>query len=398
MRISDPTGTMWPAVHDHLKARIEMVVMQPTPFCPLACGYCYLGSRDDRSRMSDQVVEAVGRSVLQQPWAADEVEVLWHAGEPLVLPGSWYERAFASLRVSASPKVRIRHAMQTSGLFLDRTRVAFLRSHDVAIGLSLDGPDWLHDRRRVTRTGKGTLKQVLEGLRRLQDAGISPGVITVLGSESLDHADALHAFYLEHGIQSVGFNVEEIEGANCVSTLDAYGAATRFRRFMTRFWELCEASPSKLKIREFQNAEGAIFGRSPPPNPLVTPLSIVSVTSDGSMSTFCPELLDAVPATWGNFRFGSVLGSGVPGMLDDPAFRRAAGEIADGVSACRNTCVYYPYCGGGAPSNKMFERGSFAVAETMFCSLSRKAVIDVVVEGLEGRIAGKREVENPLHQ
>jgi uncharacterized protein len=385
-------------MHDDLEARIEMVVMQSTPFCPLACGYCYLGSRDDRSRMSDQVVEAVGRSVLQRPWAADEVEILWHAGEPLVLPADWYERAFATLRASASPMVRIRHAMQTSGLFLDKSRVAFLRSHDVAIGLSLDGPDWLHDRRRVTRTGKGTLKQALEGLRRLQNAGISPGVITVLGLDSLDHADALHAFYLEHGIRSVGFNVEEIEGANRTSTLDAFDTVPRFRHFMTRFWDLCEASPSKLKVREFQNAEGAIFSRSPPPNPLATPLSIVSVASDGSLSTFCPELLDAVPAAWGNFRFSSVLGSGVPGMLDDPAFRRAAGEIADGVSECRHSCVYYPYCGGGAPSNKMFERDSFAVAETMFCSLSRKTVIDVVVEGLERRVAGGRQAGKPLHR
>jgi len=385
-------------MHDGFEPCIEMVVMQPTPFCPLSCGYCYLGSRGDRSRMSDEVVEAVGRSVLQQPWVSGEVEVLWHAGEPLVLPVRWYERAFAALSASASPEVRIRHTMQTSGLFLDRSRVAFLHSCNVAIGLSLDGPDWLHDRRRVTETGKGTLRQALEGLRRLQDAGMSPGVITVLGADSLDHADALHAFYLEHGIRSVGFNVEEIEGANPVSTLQASGIATRFRSFMARFWELCEESPLKLRVREFEAAEGAILGRSPPPNPLVTPLSIFSVACDGSLSTFCPELLDSVPGDWGRFRFGNVLSSGVRGMLDNPIFRRATREIADGVSVCRSTCAYYPYCGGGAPSNKMFERNSFAVAETLFCSLSRKAVIDVVVEGLERRVAKRRKAPATLHQ
>jgi uncharacterized protein len=164
---------------------IELVVLQPTPFCPLSCDYCYLTTRDDRSRMSDAVLDAVGRTVLQQPWVSNEVGVLWHAGEPLVLPASWYERSFARLMASTSPDVRIRHSIQTSGIFLDRSRVSFLRSHDVAVGLSIDGPAWLHDKRRVTKSGAGTLKQALEGLHRLQDAGINPGVITVLGTDSL---------------------------------------------------------------------------------------------------------------------------------------------------------------------------------------------------------------------
>jgi uncharacterized protein len=88
--------------------------------------------------------------------------------------------------------------------------------------------------------------------------------------------------------------------------------------------------------------------------------------------------------------------NGIQGMLDHPAFRRARAEIADGVSLCRSTCAYYPYCGGGAPSNKMFERNSFAVAETMFCRLARQGVIDVVVEGLEARIARDQSYQPEL--
>jgi uncharacterized protein len=128
----------------------------------------------------------------------------------------------------------------------------------------------------------------------------------------------------------------------------------------------------------------------------VTPLSIVSVAADGSLSTFCPELLGAAPAPWNGFRFGNVTENGIQGMLDHPAFRRARAEIADGVSLCRSTCAYYPYCGGGAPSNKMFERNSFAVAETMFCRLARQGVIDVVVEGLEARIARDQSYQPEL--
>ena len=63
-----------------------------------------------------------------------------------------------------------------------------------------------------------------------------------------------------------------------------------------------------------------------------------------------------------------------------------ARDIAAGISRCKETCDYYAYCGGGAPVNKYFENGSFDSTETMFCRLSKQAVLNVVLEKLEARV------------
>ena len=44
-------------------------------------------------------------------------------------------------------------------------------------------------------------------------------VITVLTADSLAYPDELFDFYVENGITSVAFNVEEIEGPNVTSSL-----------------------------------------------------------------------------------------------------------------------------------------------------------------------------------
>src|SRR5690606_25267470 len=114
----------------------------------------------------------------------------------------------------------------------------YFREHRIDVGVSIDGPAFLHDRHRRTRQGRGTLQRVLDGVRLLHEQEIPFKVITVLTAESLDYPDELFDFYREHGIVSVGFNPEEVEGPNTASSLQGEGTAPRFRRFLARFLEL----------------------------------------------------------------------------------------------------------------------------------------------------------------
>jgi uncharacterized protein len=64
------------------------------------------------------------------------------------------------------------------------------------------------------------------------------------------------------------------------------------------------------------------------------------------------------------------------------------GDIVAGVKQCRETCEYFDVCGGGAPANKLFEKGSFSVAETRFCEQSLKIPTRIVLKDLETVLAG----------
>jgi uncharacterized protein len=70
-------------------------------------------------------------------------------------------------------------------------------------------------------------------------------------------------------------------------------------------------------------------------------------------------------------------------ILRNEDFLRAWNDIAAGVDSCRAGCPWFRWCGGGAPANKLFETGSFAVSETLYCRLTKQALLDVVLEAIE---------------
>jgi uncharacterized protein len=334
-----------------------------------------------RPEVLHQVFERVFASgLIEHPFT-----VVWHAGEPLVLPPRFYEEAFAIAREHNRAHVPFKHSFQTNATLIDQEWCDLIQAHEVLMGVSVDGPDFLHDRHRRTRGGRGTLPEVLRGIRLLHDNAIPFHVITVLTADSLDYPDELFEFYIEHGIWFVGFNVEEIEGPHAASSLSADSVPLRFRRFLARFFTLAAHADPPMRVRELDTAMDLILrgGRLVERRQEATPLAIISIDCDGNFSTFSPELLGLPGARYGGFTLGNVAREDFRAAAATPRFRAMAGDIAAGVQRCRETCSYFQYCGGGAPANKYFENGSFDSTETLFCRLSHQAVLDVVLDGLE---------------
>jgi uncharacterized protein len=96
---------------------------------------------------------------------------------------------------------------------------------------------------------------------------------------------------------------------------------------------------------------------------------------------------------YGDFILGNILDDD----LDSTAASGKAVALNDaiqlGVQRCRDECEYFSACGGGAPSNKLFENGSFASTETLYCRLHRKTLIDMVLDNLQahGDVAAQAE-------
>src|SRR5580658_7199098 len=101
-----------PMPTDHDNPVIEMLVLQPTPFCNIDCAYCYLPDRSSRQRMSEATLARAFERVFSSPFLSDSLTVLWHAGEPLVPGIAYYERAFAILMQYKPKQVHITHNFQ----------------------------------------------------------------------------------------------------------------------------------------------------------------------------------------------------------------------------------------------------------------------------------------------
>lgn len=364
-----------------------LVVLQPTTFCNIDCGYCYLPARTSKSIMSSDVVRASFDTILGSDLVEDPVVFLWHLGEPLTVLPSFYEDAFALARSAAQRYGRvIHHGFQTNATLINDEWLDLIERHGVIMGVSLDGPAFVHDRVRVTRKNAGTHRLVMRGVTRLQERGIGFGAISVLTDFTLDYPDEFLDFFVENGIADLGFNIDEIEGAHLTSSLGAAADTRRYERFLERVLTRAEYHRGAIKIREvWTNMAALAFGSPDPVNNTNQPFRIINVDYRGDLSTFCPELVTARTPDGRSFAMGNVLTGGLDAMLTNPVFELVSRQVSDGVRQCRDSCDYWSFCGGGSPSNKFFEHGRFDVSETATCRVHKKATVDVLLNHLERR-------------
>jgi len=372
---------------------LELLVLQPTPFCNINCTYCYLPDRESTRTMSAETLEQTFRWVFSSGLVREDFTLLWHAGEPLVLAPTYYEQAMSMLDRCNTSGRTVHHSFQTNATLINDEWCKFVLRYGIHVGVSVDGPAFLHDRRRRTRQGRGTLDRVLAGIARLNDCGVPFDVITVLTAESLDHPDELFDFYRANGISRVGFNSEEIEGPNTASSLSAAGTEERFRRFLSRFLHLSRSADPPMQVREFVAASAVILGERWGEGSRTQenkPWAIVNVDCDGNFGTYSPELLGIPGKRYESFVLGNVTRDGLDSVIASERFRRIETDVAAGVEQCRKECRYYEFCGGGAPANKFFENGTFASTRTLCCRLHKMACLDVALDSMERERRGRR--------
>ena len=364
----------------------RLLVLQPTPFCNIRCDYCYLPDRDQRSRMPLAVVQHAVQRLVDDGLLGDRLTVVWHAGEPLVMPPAFYDQAIEAVRWIAGPGCQVSQAIQTNAMLIDDAWCALFRRHAVQVGVSIDGPAWLHDRHRVTRRGHGTHADTLRGIGRLRAHGIPFHAIAVVTAQTLGHADAFADFFEALGVTELGCNFDEAEGAHAASSVLGHEAA--HQAFLARLFERAQASQGRLTLREqtlsWRRLDPALprlswQGIESPDNAQVLPFAIVNVGWQGDFSSFSPELLGLASAEFGGFTLGNVLQGGYLASTQGERFERLWAAIRRGTEACRQSCRYFDCCGGGAPVNKLFENGSLASAETLYCRSMVQRPIEAVL-------------------
>ena len=233
--------------------KIELLVVQPTPFCNINCSYCYLPGRSSKAVMAEATLRNLFAQVFASGWARDQLNIVWHAGEPMVLPIEFYRRAFRTIEELRPPDLAVRHSFQTNGTLVNDRWCEFFAEQHVKVGVSIDGPKRFHDRNRLTRSGRGTFDRTIAGVRLLREHGLPFHVISVLTAESMTAPQEMFDFYLAEGIDQVCFNVEESEGDHRSQSFAQAGVEDAYYRFLAEFWRLAAASPSKFTlIREIE--------------------------------------------------------------------------------------------------------------------------------------------------
>ena len=389
-------------IKDAGEPAISVVVVQPTPFCNINCDYCYLPSRNNKSRISADTLRALFAKVFASGWACEELTIIWHAGEPLVMPVAFYDEAFRLIESLRPPQIKVRHSFQTNGMLLSKAWCDLFRTWQVGVGVSIDGPRRFNDAHRLGRDGHSTFDKTLAGIRLLRTEQIPFHVISVLTDESLDAPEEMLQFYVEEQIRDVCFNVEESEGDHVSRLFASEAPQERFRRFLGQFWREARRRECVDFIREIDAIIPRVFrpGTDAMRNVQVEPFAMLNVDYQGNVSSFSPELLGLKNAAYNDFIIGNVNTHSLEEMRASDPMLKMARDIAAGVARCRDTCEYFTVCAGGAPINKITENGSFDSARTGFCALTQMVPTDLILGAFEQlqRSADAQSLPQLLHE
>ena len=364
---------------------IGVVVIQTTPFCNINCTYCYLPDRNNKHVIAQSTVAKLFAEVFASGWACPEITVIWHAGEPLAVPVAFYREAFDAIERIRPQSIIVRHAFQTNGMLINPEWCALFRDWNVGVGVSIDGPQPLHDVHRKTRSGQGTFDRTIAGIRCLRAEQVPVHVISVLSRDSLAMPEELLAFYVSEGIDHICFNVEESEGDHVSSLFAGSELRARYETFLRTFWHLARASGRVQFLREIDLAIPRVFrpNEVPTRNIQVEPLAMINVDSHGNVSSFSPELLGLRNADYADYLLGNINTHSLAEIHENCLKSALFRDIQAGVDACNAGCPYFSVCGGGAPVNKLFENGSFTGTVTSYCTLTQIVPTDLILEAYD---------------
>jgi uncharacterized protein len=191
------------------QAPFHVMTKPAGPLCNLDCSYCFylektkFFPKNHSFKMSDEVLEAYIKGYIEaQPGM--EVSFAWQGGEP-TLAGLPFFKKVVALQARYAGGKRIENAFQTNGTLLTDEWCEFLKANNFLVGISIDGPEELHDAYRVDRKGAGTYKQVVRGIELCKKHGVEFNTLTVVNAKNVQKPLEVYRFLREIGSQFIQF-------------------------------------------------------------------------------------------------------------------------------------------------------------------------------------------------
>ena len=191
------------------KQPLTSILVKPAgPDCNMDCGYCFYSGKSElypgsaTHRMTDTVLEEMMRQFMNQP--SPDLSLGWQGGEPTLMGLSFFERA-VELEEKYGEDKTVGNGLQTNGILLDHEWATFLKKYNFLVGLSIDGPQHVHDCYRHMRSGAGTWSRISETARMLLDEGVSVNALTVVSDYSVRFPDEIYDHHRGAGLDYMQF-------------------------------------------------------------------------------------------------------------------------------------------------------------------------------------------------
>ena len=321
--------------------------------CNLDCHYCYYLKKEhlypegESFRMSDDLLEEY---IVQHIEASPDpaINFAWHGGEPTVLGLDFFRKAVELQRKHKPAGSRIANGIQTNGILIDERWCSFLSAEGFGVGLSLDGPQEMHDRYRLTKGQKPSHTQTMRAFRLLRRHRIPCDILCVLNDYNVQYPTQIYRFFKEIGVEYMSFLpiVESMPDApGGVSPYTVPAAA--FGSFLcTVFDEWAREDVGRIMVQIFEEATRPARGLEHSLCIFRETCGEFPVVEHNGDFFSCDHYVDA------QHHVGNIREAHLGDLLESPAQRAFGLAKRDALPRFCQLCQVRPMCNGGCPKDR----------------------------------------------
>lgn len=337
--------------------KIQSVLIKPAgPDCNMRCRYCFYLEKaaqfpgSNRHRMTTEILREVVRQVMEQ--GDREVSFGWQGGEPTLMGLPFYEQAVEyQMRFGGSGQI-CGNGLQTNGLLIDQHWARFLADARFLVGLSLDGPEHVHNHYRFLKNGQSSWSRVTSGRNFLLDAGVEVNALVVVNDYSAQYADEIYQYHKATGLTFMQFIPCLEPDPSNIGRPAPYSVSPRaYGEFLIRMFDLwttdfIDSQPSTY-IRWFESLFFTYVNRVPPECTLLPECGIYTVIEHNGDVFSCDFFVEP---TW---YLGNLLEQDLIDCLNSNQQKRFGAAKANVPDRCL-ACLWFQHCRGGCPKDRRF--------------------------------------------
>lgn len=351
--------------------------------CNIDCKYCFYLEKEKlypekgkQWKMDEDTLELYVKQYIEAQ-DVPEVNFAWQGGEPTLMGLEFFKKAVALQAEYANGKT-ITNAFQTNGVLLDDEWATFLAENKFLVGVSIDGPQHMHDHYRVDKGGNPTFEKVMSGIEVLKKHKVEFNTLTVLQSHNAQHPLEVYNFLKSIGSQFIQFIpiVERIAaqpGDDLLTLVDPHyedGAtvskwsvsANQYGRFLTQvFNEWVRKDVGQCFVQIFDVALGAWLGQNPS-------LCIFSETcGDALIIEHNGDLYSCDHFVYPDYNLGNVHDTSIRELVATPQQRKFGTDKRDTLPKYCRECDYRFACNGGCPKHRFINTPDGEKGLNYFC-------------------------------
>ncbi len=170
--------------------------------CNLRCQYCFyidhLDEEKPKPRMSVQVLERIISSYMQTNQNLNYA-FGFQGGEPTLMGLDFFKTVIELQKKHAPPGATVSNGLQTNGTLITEEMAEFFGKYKFLVGVSLDGPEYLHNKYRKTIGKTPTHYLVMRGIENLKKYNVEFNILSLINNETVKNAGEIYNYLKSNG-------------------------------------------------------------------------------------------------------------------------------------------------------------------------------------------------------